>query len=140
MSELIRALDVSYRCLTSELNESRRHLGDMIVELENLRNRPSYPSIEIATPYAFTPTDLLPEIYLHPVIRGERYPILPSRNRYAPPSELREAMGEPGNHTHPEAPGDTDHPIFYNLPSFPVIILHVFLITMRVEDTPRRVM
>ena len=46
-------------------------------------------------------------------------------------------MGEPGNHTHPEAPGDTDHPIFYNLPSFPVIILHVFLITMRVEGTPR---
>ena len=91
----------------------------MIVELENLRNRPSYPSIEIATPFAFTLIDLLLEIYLHLVIRGERYPILPSCNRYAPPSELREAMGEPGNLTHPEAPGDTGHPIIYYLPAFP---------------------
>ena len=65
------------------------------------------------------PTDLLPKIYLHPVIRGERYPILPSRNRYAPPSELREAMGEPENLTHPEAPGYTGHSIFYNLLAFP---------------------
>ena len=28
-------------------------------------------------------------------------------------------MGEPGNLTHPEAPGDTGHPIFYNLHGFP---------------------
>jgi len=119
MSELIRALDVSYWCLTLELNKSQRRLGDMIIELENLHNHPSYPSIEIATPYAFTPTDLLLEIYLHLAIRGEHYPIIPLRNRYAPPSELRGTMGETGNLTYLEAPGDTDHPIFYNLPAFP---------------------
>ena len=119
MSELIRALDVSYWCLTSELNESQRRLGDMTIEFENLHNRHSYPSIETTTPYAFTPTDLLLEIYLHLAIRGEHYPILPSRNRYAPLSELRGTMGEPGNLTHPKTPGDTSHPIFYNLPAFP---------------------
>ena len=27
-------------------------------------------------------------------------------------------MVEPGNLTHPEASGDTDYPIFYNLPAF----------------------
>jgi len=91
----------------------------MTVELENLHNHHSYPSIEIGAPHVFTPTDLLLEIYLHPVILGERYPILPSRNRYAPPSELREAMEEPGNLTHPKAPGDTGHPIIYYLPAFP---------------------
>ena len=65
----------------------------MTVELENLRNHHSYPSVETGAPHVFTPTDLLPEIYLHLVIRGECYPILPSRNHYAPLSELREAMG-----------------------------------------------
>ena len=119
MSELIRALDVSYQCLTLELNESQRCLGDMTAELENLRNRHSYPSIETRAPLLFTPMDLLPKIYLHPVIRGERHPILPQRNHYIPPSELREAMGELGNLTHPKAPGDIGHPIFYNLPAFP---------------------
>ena len=68
MSELIRALDVSYRCLTSELNESQRCLGGMTTKLENLLNRHSYPSIETGTPHVFTPTDLLPEIYLHLVV------------------------------------------------------------------------
>ena len=91
----------------------------MTVELENLHNRHSYPSIETRAPHIFTPIDLLPEIYLHPIIRGERYPILPSRNHYAPLSELREAMEEPGNLTHPKAPGDIGHPIFYNLTTFP---------------------
>ena len=67
----------------------------------------------------FTPIDILLEIYLHLVIRGERYPIFPPRNRYAPPSELRQAMGEPGNLTHPKASGDTSHPTFYYLPAFP---------------------
>ena len=87
MSELIRAQDVSYRCLTSELNETRKCLGDMTAELEHLRNRHSYPSIETRAPFVFTPTDLLPKIDLHPVLRGERYPIIPSRNRYASPSD-----------------------------------------------------
>ena len=91
----------------------------MTIELGNLHNRHSYPSIETTTPYAFTPTDLLLEIYLHPAIRGEHYPILPSHNRYAPLSELREAIGEPVNLTHPKALGDTSHPTFYYLPAFP---------------------
>ena len=65
----------------------------MTAELENLHNHHSYLSIEIGAPLLFTPTDLLPEIYLHLVIRGERYPIFPPRNRYEPPSELRQAMG-----------------------------------------------
>jgi len=91
----------------------------MTTKLENLLNRHSYPSIETGAPHVFTPIDHLPETYLHPIIRGERYPIIPLRNRYAPPSELRGTMGETGNLTYPEAPGDTDHPIFYNLPAFP---------------------
>ena len=91
----------------------------MTIELENLHNRHSCPSIETGAPLIFTPIDLLIEIYLHPVIRGERHPILPQRNHYIPPSELREAMGELGNLTHPKAPGDIGHPIFYNLTTFP---------------------
>ena len=66
-------------------------------DLENLRNRHSYPSRE----------------------SGERFTTLTQHNRYTPQDELREAMGELGNLTHPEALGDTGHPIFYNLLVFP---------------------
>ena len=66
-------------------------------DLENLCNHHSYPSRE----------------------SGEHFTTLPQHNRYTSRDELREAMGEPGNLTRPEAPGDIDQPIFYSLPAFP---------------------
>jgi hypothetical protein len=77
MSELIRAQDVMFRCYASELNISHRHLGELIVELENIRTHHSYPSIETGAPLAFVAADHLLEIHLHLVIRGERHEILP---------------------------------------------------------------
>jgi hypothetical protein len=120
MSELIRAMDVSYRCLSLELNKVPRSLGDMTGELENIRNRHSYPSFESKAPFIFTPTDLLPMIYLHPVVQGERYPITPARTSCVPPVELRQTMGELRNLSHALAPEDTGHPTFYyGLSAFP---------------------
>jgi hypothetical protein len=55
MSELIRAMDVSYRCLSLELNKVPRSLGDMTGELENIRNRHSYPSFESKAPFYLYP-------------------------------------------------------------------------------------
>ena len=49
----------------------------MTTDLENLRNRHSYTSIETGAPLVFTPADLLLEIHLHPIIRGARHTILP---------------------------------------------------------------
>jgi hypothetical protein len=89
MSKLIRAQDVMFQCYASELNISHKRLGELTIELENLRTRHSYPSIETGAPLAFVVTDLLPEIHLHPVIRGECHEILPQHNRHTPQSELR---------------------------------------------------
>jgi hypothetical protein len=120
MSKLIWALDASFLCLASELNESRRCLGDMTGVLENLRHRHSIPYIETGAPFVTVPSDFLPNIYLSPVVSGERYQAVPPCYSYVPPEQLREVMGEPRNLTHLEAPGDIGHPSFYfGLPAFP---------------------
>jgi hypothetical protein len=85
----------------------------MTGELENIRNCHSYSSVESRAPFIFTPIDLLPMIYLHLVIQGERYPITPARTSCVPPVELRQAMGEPRNLSHPLASEDTGHSTFY---------------------------
>lgn len=85
MSKLIWALDASFLCLNSELKDIRRCLGDMTGELENICNRHSYPRVETGAPLITFPIDLLPNIYLNPVVQGEWYPVVPPRHRYVPP-------------------------------------------------------